>query len=93
MRHEPGILQDYGLCHNSMGSVAGPLERPCDGCLSQSNDLTKYAGDASCPRCKAVFSAAIVLLDNGIIEKNEVMPTYALLSQRRTVAVHPSRVS
>jgi hypothetical protein len=76
-----------------MESVAGPFERPCDGCLSPSDDLTKYAGDALCARCKAVFSTAIVLLDNGIIEENEVIPTYALLSQRRTVAEQPSRVS
>ncbi len=58
-----------------MGSVADPSERPCDGCLSPSNDLAKHAGDALCPRCKALFSAAIVLFDNGIIEKNEVIPT------------------
>lgn len=58
-----------------MRSVAGPSDRPCDGCLLPSNDLTKYAGDALCPNCKAVFSAAIDLFDNGIIEENEVIPT------------------
>jgi hypothetical protein len=60
-----------------MESIADPSERPCDSCLSPSNDLVEMADDALCPNCTALFSAATVLFDNGITEENEVMPTLA----------------
>jgi hypothetical protein len=58
-----------------MESVADPSERPCDGCLSLSNDLVERADDALCPKCTTVFSAATMLFDNSITEENEVIPT------------------
>jgi hypothetical protein len=60
-----------------MESVAGPEAQgdTCDGCLKPSHDLTNSAGDRICDKCKAVFLAAGVLLNEGITAEDTLIPT------------------
>jgi hypothetical protein len=59
-----------------------PLEaaaevKPCDACTRPSTSLHKYAGDAICEVCEALFTAANALFDNGITDEVEIIGTLA----------------
>jgi hypothetical protein len=50
---------------------------PCDVCARPSTSLHKYAGDAICEVCEALFTAANALFDNGITDEVEIIGTLA----------------
>jgi hypothetical protein len=51
--------------------------KPCDACTHPSTSLHKYAGDAICDDCKALFTAANALFDNGVADEAEIIGTLA----------------
>ena len=54
------------------GSIS---QTACGGCLRPSDALTSSAGDRLCGRCKAVFLAAAVLLNEGVVAEDTLIPT------------------
>src|SRR3712207_1434915 len=60
------------------GPLPAPAEaKPCDACTRPSSSLHKYAGDAICEACEALFTAANALFDNGAADETEIVGTLA----------------
>lgn len=58
--------------------LPAPAEaKPCDACTRPSTSLHKYAGDAICEACEALFTAANALFDNGAADEAEIVGTLA----------------
>jgi hypothetical protein len=58
-------------------SLVSPASRTdiCSGCRQPSDALVASVGDQLCERCRAVFRTAEVLLNEGIVEEDVLIPT------------------
>jgi hypothetical protein len=69
---------EEGLIAAGWTPLAAAAEvKPCDACTHPSTSLRKYAGDAICEVCVALFTAANALFDNGVTDEAEIIGTLA----------------
>jgi hypothetical protein len=69
---------EEGLMAAGWRPLPAPAEaKPCDACTRPSTSLHKYAGDAICEACEALFTAANALFDNGVADEAEIVGTLA----------------
>jgi hypothetical protein len=77
-REETLRTLEEGLIAAGWTPLAAAAEvKPCDACTHPSTSLHKYAGDAICEVCVALFSAANALFENGITDEAEIIGTLA----------------